>query len=197
MAEDVTGDGLYDRLTAEIELEISAAWTGDYSWSADLVDGRGRVITNLAGTVTFSGTGRDVLSIEVDGYGIGAAGVDGPYFLQNVEFWQLGSWVNTLQDMGGSPAYGAREFDGYEPFEQEIVDHQTLHRDDGFILRWNSTTGVWYDVEYAENPFGTNWIPVPNGMGLAATPPVNSWTQTWRGSSNHWFHYQVRPRRIR
>lgn len=195
-AVDSDADGLYDRLEVAMEMDAWDSLAGEYQWRAELVDGTGRRIAGVEGSCALGQDEDGRVILEIDGTVIGAAGINGPYHLVNLEFWQAGQLHIVFNPAGSSSFLPASGFNGYVPFPQETMDISVEHRADSFVLRWGSTTGMWYDIEYVPDPQDGGGEPLPHGMGIPANPPLNVWTQSWAGPSNHWYHYQVRPRRI-
>jgi hypothetical protein len=105
---DLDGDGLFDRLRLNLQLQVARA--GAYTWSLKLTTGDRREIDFDSGTSVLD-AGLQGVQVEFDGARIGAMGVDGPYLLRDLLlFGPSASLVVT--EVGSTRAYRATEFEG-------------------------------------------------------------------------------------
>lgn len=107
---DLNSNGLYDLLTASVEVE--ADFAGFYQWSALLVDSRGTEIGFDTGSA-FLPAGASQIGFAFDGATIGANGVDGPYFVTSLLLFGAGQSL-VAGDVLETPAFAASDFEGFQ-----------------------------------------------------------------------------------
>lgn len=111
---DTNGDGIYDILNVKIPLVSEGSLSGNYQWSAALVDGDGLVMGFTSGSVNFpAGGGTSQISLTYNGPDIALSGSDGPYYVKNFIFWgnndtfslpgQFATRAYKIQQWGGTP----------------------------------------------------------------------------------------------
>lgn len=105
---DDDGDGLFDRLL--VEIEVDAASAGFYSWSLKLAGSDLNEIDFATGT-GFLPAGLNRLGVAFDGEKIGAAGLDGPYPLRDLLLFGGGSSL-VATEAGSTQAWRASQFPG-------------------------------------------------------------------------------------
>lgn len=102
------GDGLFDRLLVEIEVDVASA--GFYSWSLKLAGSDLGEIDFASGT-GFLPAGLNRISVAFDGEKIGEAGLDGPYPLRDLLLFGGGSSL-VATEAGSTQAWRASQFPG-------------------------------------------------------------------------------------
>ena len=108
-AFDDDGNGLFDRLVVDLEVDVLRA--GFYSWSYKLTGDDGTEV-DFSSASGFLAAGLNSLRLTFNGEAIGAAGVDGPYALRDLLLF--GSGANLVATrVGSTQAYRASEFEGF------------------------------------------------------------------------------------
>ncbi|HYI10484.1 MAG TPA: choice-of-anchor X domain-containing protein [Thermoanaerobaculia bacterium] len=116
---DENDNGLFDAL--EIAIELAVDFSGSYDASVSLVDRDNREIGFASGTIHLT-AGDNGITITFDGRAIGMNGIDGPYTLANlIVFGEGQSLIATTAFV--TPAFEAREFEGYRPRRRRSVQH--------------------------------------------------------------------------
>lgn len=108
-AFDDDGNGLFDRLVVDVEVDVLRA--GFYTWSYKLTGADGTEIDfgSASGSLA-AGVGN--LRLTFSGEAIGASGIDGPYPLRDLLLF--GSGANLVAtDAGATQAYLASQFEGF------------------------------------------------------------------------------------
>jgi hypothetical protein len=108
---DLDGDGPFDRLNVDLSMTFAVA--GSYSWSAILFDRDDRQIGFSSGSRFFS-AGTSSIPLTFLGEGIGANGVDGPFTVGNLLVNGTGGSL-VLRTVTQTSPYLARQFEGYVP----------------------------------------------------------------------------------
>ncbi len=107
-AVDTNGNGKYDELVVEVEVDLATA--GDYSWSGRLIDGAGQELGTDEGEVMLD-PGLRTITFHFNGNAIGASRHHGPYFLVDLYLWGDGGFVNT-PSAATTAFYNYRQFEG-------------------------------------------------------------------------------------
>ena len=108
-ATDTNGNGLFDRLTVSVQVNVLIA--GSYSWSFKLTDQSLREIDFASGSASFA-AGLNNLQVIFDGRNIGRFGAPGPYQLRDVlVIGPRGSLV--ASSAGQTQPYAANQFEGF------------------------------------------------------------------------------------
>ncbi len=110
-ADDLNGNGLFDRLRVSVGLNLQNA--GTYSYTTSLVDPNGKEIDFISNSGTFS-SGIQSLEVTFSGTKIGTNGIDGPYEVRNFLFFGSGGSA-TLTFVGRTSAFQARQFESFRP----------------------------------------------------------------------------------
>lgn len=105
--EDTNGNGLYDYLTVEAEVNIAQSDT--YNFNARLVDGNGEEIVWAAYT-QFLSAGTQTILLQFDGRYIYGNGVDGPYEVKNLSIYS-NTEFSTLVDVYTTGAFNWQAFE--------------------------------------------------------------------------------------
>lgn len=105
---DTNGNGLFDRLTVSLEVELEFA--GTYQYTGRLSDKNGAPIEYVSGSVNSPG-GRGPFAFDFDGRKIGLHGVSGPYSLDNVLIYGPGRSLSVLRTAATTRAYDVRQFE--------------------------------------------------------------------------------------
>jgi hypothetical protein len=107
---DTDGDGLFNRLVVDVDLNLTAA--GNYRLFGVLTDSAGH--QHQASTLASLQAGPGTASLSFDGQEIFGAGVDGPYTLSVVRLAEEGNLqllpVDEKTDAFQTTAYGYRQF---------------------------------------------------------------------------------------
>ncbi|HVG60443.1 MAG TPA: Ig-like domain-containing protein [Hyalangium sp.] len=106
-AHDLNGDGLYDNLAVEVDVEVLEA--GLYNLNARLIDRNDALIQWQTTGQLFLNQGIHRLRLVYDSAPIRGNGVDGPYVLDSVHFYDV--W---------NPAIAAEEFRAYQTFPYSV-----------------------------------------------------------------------------
>ena len=107
---DLNGNGLYDRLSVNLGLNVVNA--GLYEWSVRLTDKRGIEI----GFVTGKGNlpaGKTSIEFMFDGALIGASGTDGPYSVSSLIVFGPKNANLVVAHVAQTQNYRAEQFEGY------------------------------------------------------------------------------------
>ncbi|MDF1541192.1 MAG: alpha/beta hydrolase, partial [Candidatus Thorarchaeota archaeon] len=109
---DSDGNGQYDLLTVELEVDISVS--DYYRWSANLLDPDGEVIDYAASARSLS-TGINTIILTFDGTKIGEHGVNGPYAVSGLLMFG-NSGINIVTGkLTETQAYNYWDFEGATP----------------------------------------------------------------------------------
>lgn len=105
---DDNADGLYDRLTISVTLDLLLP--GAYSWFGEVVDANGDHVTGVEGEGDLDNQTPAVFTIA--GWQLRNAALDGPYRLTNVYFTKQSTPVSThyFDDVHTTGAYQATDF---------------------------------------------------------------------------------------
>lgn len=115
---DNDGNGLYDILEINLYAEIDTA--GYYQWTGQLVDSNGDVI-DFTSNSGFLNAGSNFISFSFEGTSIGASGVNGPYFLNDLLLFSSSNSTVVFQAYTTSP-YQCNEFEGYSGNQSPIAN---------------------------------------------------------------------------
>ena len=127
---DTDGDGLFDQLTVNVDVEVADA--GEYQWSARLTDSTGKEIGFSSNDGLFD-AGTNSMSFTFDGQQIGANGLDGPYFVRSLLLFGPTDSLVALNAFT-TPAFSVFDFAG--SFDVLLQDDTS-----GDTLKLNSTNG--------------------------------------------------------
>lgn len=105
---DDDGDGLFDRLLVQVEVDVER--TGSYSWSLKLADSDLREVDFATGSA-FLASGLNRIGVTFDGEKIGSTGVDGPYLLRDLLLFGARDSLVAI-DVGRTQVYRASQFPG-------------------------------------------------------------------------------------
>ncbi|MFZ4699390.1 MAG: dockerin type I repeat-containing protein [Candidatus Methylumidiphilus sp.] len=106
---DTDGDGAFNQLQVGIAVQLKDS--GNYTWSARLVDSRGTEI-GFHTRSAFLNAGNSQVDFVYDGTRIGQNGKDGPYYVRSLLMY--GASTNLVAtDVTTTAAYKASEFEGY------------------------------------------------------------------------------------
>lgn len=105
---DSDGDGLFDQLFVEVEVDVESA--GFYSWSLKLAGGDLQEIDFNSGSA-FLLAGLNRIGVVFDGEKIGSAAVDGPYLLRDLLLFGAGNSL-IATEVGRTQAWLASQFPG-------------------------------------------------------------------------------------
>jgi len=107
---DTDGDGRFDYLDVEVEFEF--ATSGAYEWTVALADSSREEIETVGGSSYFE-SGRQTLRFRFDGEKIGEAGVDGPYYVQDILLYRRGGGASlSAFNVARTGSYSACDFEG-------------------------------------------------------------------------------------
>lgn len=106
---DTNGNGLFDLLDVNIELEVVNS--GSYIWSARLTDRNGTDI-GFASNSGFFSEGINILELTFSGEPIGRNGIDGPYFVRGLLVSGAGDSL-VASDAFTTDSFLARQFEGF------------------------------------------------------------------------------------
>ncbi|OQY49358.1 MAG: hypothetical protein DRR08_08275 [Candidatus Parabeggiatoa sp. nov. 2] len=116
---DLDGNGLFDELHVEIDLELTT--TDFYEWSARLVDVNGTEIGFDSRTATLN-EGIATIHLVFDGQLIGENGVDGPYVVKGLLIYgRTGPNLVHSSTIAETQAYRASQFEGFVPVDEKKV----------------------------------------------------------------------------
>lgn len=105
--EDTNGNGAYDLLVVDAQVEVTTA--GSYSIEASLYDGNGTKIEDSVQTASLSG-GTNTFQIEFNGSVIYENGVNGPYYVRYVALRES-LYLDYVEDAFATSAYSYTQFE--------------------------------------------------------------------------------------
>jgi hypothetical protein len=107
---DINGNGLFDQLHVDVELELTT--TDFYEWSARLVDVNGTEMGFDSRSATLN-TGKATINFVFDGNLIGKNCVNGPYFVKGllIHGHQSGGSLVSFNVAKTQNVYGVRQFE--------------------------------------------------------------------------------------
>ena len=107
---DTDGNGLFDRLDVGIGVDVRES--GNYEWSASLVDANGQLIDIASGSGNLS-AGDVSIDLSFEGDKIGGNGVDGPYVIRDLAMFNTSTNASLLTDeVASTKEYSAGQFEG-------------------------------------------------------------------------------------
>ncbi|MEM9387268.1 MAG: hypothetical protein AAGA68_19565 [Pseudomonadota bacterium] len=130
---DTDGDGLFDQLQVDVELELTQG--GTYEWSARLEDPNGTDITFDSRSGSLS-AGVDTITFIFDGNAIGTNGVDGPFEVNGLLIFSNNGANLVAADVATTRSYTADQFEGFvPPIDGDLDGDGDIDGDDFSILR--------------------------------------------------------------
>jgi hypothetical protein len=146
---DLDGDGLYDQLVIDVEVEVSAA--GPYRIEGWLEGPDGSLIVYAISGPTDLGTGLQTLSLAFDGRAINGRGMDGPYTVIALRILDGTAYdvLDEVQVTGLELAYDAADFEPATDVPVVFSDDVSDTDNWNWGSPWSRTSSVWYSPSYA------------------------------------------------
>lgn len=114
---DNNGNGLYDILRVDFNVELQNSDT--YKWSADIRSLDGKII-GLANGSSYLYSGVSSVSLIFSGIDIGSSGINGPYYISNVSIYGNRGGAGVEDKLATTREYMVSEFEGYLTIDQDL-----------------------------------------------------------------------------
>ena len=117
-ALDTNGNGKYDVLNVEFQVDILQP--GRYTWSGSLMSADGNMLVTASSSATLNKIGLVNLSLSFDGEAIGSEGVNGPYGVGNIGIYGPPNAAALKLKMGKTSGYTCDQFEGFKGHCQKV-----------------------------------------------------------------------------